>query len=156
MHCKKPGSPKPHIEMVVWGGAFPSPLGWWWWEAEPGESLQREMLPSKPATRAQRGTCSMACLCFPGLLGLGCKPRAAWTHGPERLALEVLVYQHRSLENFISNACSCYSECCLQGSWQFNEILGIQKVSVLYPSACFYENPYLVGTLKSVSVWIKL
>lgn len=30
------------------------------------------------------------------------------------------------------------------------------KRSVLYPSAYFYENPCLVGTLKSVSVWINL
>lgn len=92
----------------------------------------------------------MALPWLPWLLGLGCKPSTAWTHSPERLALQVLVYQHRSLENFISHACSCCSECCLLGSWQFNEILGIRKVSVLYPSAYFYGNPYFVGTLELV------
>lgn len=85
-------------------------------------------------------------------MGFGCKPSAALTHGPERLAPTVLLYRHMSLVNFISP-----SERRLQAGWKLNEVLGIKKVSSLYSSAYFYETPSLVGTcLTSRSVWLRL
>lgn len=135
--------------MVVWGG-LSCPAGAGDGKQDLGRASRGRCCPANLPPGRREAPPPWLCLGFPGLLGLGCKPSTAWTHSPERLALQVLGYQHRSLENFISHACSCCSECCLLGSWQFNELLGIKNVSVLYPSAYFYGNPYLVGTLELV------
>lgn len=135
--------------MVVWGG-LSCPAGAGDGKQDLGRASRGRCCPANLPPGRREAPPPWLCLGFPGLLGLGCKPSTAWTHSPERLALQVLGYQHRSLENFISHACSCCSECCLLGSWQFNELLGIKNVSVLYPSAYFYGNPYLVETLELV------
>lgn len=161
LKCTKISRARPSLTFQWWFGVA-SP-------AQPGlvargrrqDSLQREMVPSELAGGAE-GSPAPRSLPWPSPGSRGSGASQALTHGPQRLAPVPPLYQRCPRFTGIRRwgilpPALAFSLLQVWGRWQFKEVLGVEKVSALYSSACFSENPSLVGTsLKQRSIWMRL